>query len=257
LTIAVAPAGRATTAELQEDLRVISARLRSLHLATATLVGNHILVTASTKELAQAESLATDPGNLRFRQVLAVHPNADATAKPSVNRAASLTPALLTSLAQWDCRTNPDPTDGADAATEYVLACNEKQSRVYLLAPASLEGADVRSADAGLDVENSHSWVVNLMLTPAGATRWLALTKKTYEVTEGPASGYPDCAPPKGCNAIGIVLDGVVESDPATEGDGIPGGLTVISGDFSQAEAVRLEAVLRGGHLLVPLQVVG
>jgi len=231
---------------------------------------------ATTKDLAQAQSIATDPGNLRLRHVLALHPSASATANPAVNRAVSVTPALMTSLAHWDCQTNPNPTGGTDSAKNYMLACNVKRSRVYLLAPASLDGGDVQAASAGLDyqptlpegseaptpgevldVPNGTPWVVNLKFTRSGAARWLALTEKTYEVSNGPASGYPDCVPPKGCNAVGITLDGIVESDPATEVDGIPGGLTVISGNFSQAEADRLAAVLRGGSLPVPLHVVG
>jgi preprotein translocase subunit SecD len=276
LTIAVAPQGSATMAELRRDYRVVGARLRSLNLGSARLLGNHILITAPTKDLAQAQSIATDPGNLRFRQVLALHPSASATANPAVNRAVSVTPALMTSLAHWDCQTNPNPTGGTDSAKNYMLACNVKRSRVYLLAPASLDGGDVQAASAGLDyqptlpegseaptpgevldVPNGTPWVVNLKFTRSGAARWLALTEKTYEVSNGPASGYPDCVPPKGCNAVGITLDGIVESDPATEVDGIPGGLTVISGNFSQAEADRLAAVLRGGSLPVPLHVVG
>jgi len=162
-----------------------------------------------------------------------------------------LSPTFAKAFANWDCLKHPNPTNGNDIPTDYIISCDPATTaaKKYLLAPAGLEGTDISAASAGIDQQNGVSWVVNLTFSHSGSGKWLALTKKTYEVANSPNSGYPTCAPPKGCNAIGITLDGIVQSDPATEVDGIPGGRTVISGNFSQSEASDLANVLKYGAL--------
>jgi preprotein translocase subunit SecD len=168
----------------------------------------------------------------------------------------TLSAAFLKAFQNWDCAKHPNPTNGNDLASDYIISCDsprtvkangEAASKKYLLAPAAIEGTDVKSASAGLDPQGVN-WVVNVTFKSSGP--WLALTKKTYEVTNSGDPGYATgCAPPKGCNAIGITLDGVVESDPATLQDGIPGGQTQISGNFSQSDASDLATVLKYGSL--------
>lgn len=257
LTIAVAPVGRTTTAHLQQAGAVIAARLHAMHLGTATVVGSHILVTAATTELSQAEQVATDPGTITFRQVVATRRSAEATADPAINRGASVTPELLSSLAHWDCHTDSNPTRGVDKPSDYILACDRNQTRVFLLAPAVLRGKDVQSASIATDAVNGDSWEVDVHFTTRGSRAWFELTKQLYAATGNAENGFPDCAPPSGCNAIGIALDGVAEADPAVATDGIPGGRTVISDNFSKEQAEFLTAVLRGGQLPVTLHLVG
>jgi preprotein translocase subunit SecD len=255
LTISIAPLGSATSTQLHQAFEVVNARLRGLHLGTARLARNRILVTASTADTAQVERVATDRGEIRFRQVLQIHRNASRTADPTVNRANALTTPLRTSLTHWNCRTDSNPTDGADQASDYILACDRTRTRVYLLAPATLGTPDVQSASSASEQVGS-GWLVNVKFTKSGARRWFALTKQSYAATNGGDSGYPDCAPPTGCNAIGIALDGIVESDPATQVDGIPGGLTQLSGNFSKSDADFIAAVLDSGQLPIALHVV-
>jgi SecD/SecF fusion protein len=52
------------------------------------------------------------------------------------------------------------------------------------------------------------------------------------------------------------VLDGVVESAPYTETDGIPGGNSQITDNFDQARATDLADILKAGALPLPLRVV-
>jgi preprotein translocase subunit SecD len=174
------------------------------------------------------------------------------------SESSTLSTAFAKSFASWDCAKNPNPTNGNDIATDYIISCDasstvkavgEASAKKYVLAPASLEGTDVSSAGAALD-QTGVQWVVNVTFTHSGSSKWLAITKKTFEVTNNGDSGYATgCGPPKGCNAIGITLDGVVQSDPATLTDGIPGGQTQISGQFSQSDANNLATVLKYGSL--------
>ncbi|HWC35982.1 MAG TPA: protein translocase subunit SecD [Mycobacteriales bacterium] len=155
------------------------------------------------------------------------------------------------SFASWDCSKNPNPTKGNDNPNDYIIACDASPTGglKYLLAPAALEGTQVSSAAAGLDTHGV-SWTVNLQFNHSGSSAWFALTKKTFEVTHSGDSGFQaGCSPPKGCNAIAITLDGVVQSAPATQQDGLPGGQAQITGNFSQSQATNLADVLKYGSL--------
>jgi len=171
------------------------------------------------------------------------------TTKPMPgSESTSLSSAFMQSFTKWNCLKNPNPTHGNDLANDYIIACDASQPVKYLLAPAGVEGNQISSANAGLDPQGIN-WVVNINFNGSGKNDWFNLTKKTFEVTGNSSSGFPTCAPPKGCNAIGITLDGVVQSAPATETDGIAGGATTISGNFSQHTANDLANVLKYGSL--------
>jgi preprotein translocase subunit SecD len=165
------------------------------------------------------------------------------------SEAASLTPAFKKSFENWDCSKNPNPTNGNDFANYYIIGCDETGAAKYLLSPAEVEGQQISTATADLDGQ-TNQWVVDIKFNGSGSSAWLALTKKTYEATNsGNDTGFGTCQPPKGCNAIAITLDGVVKSAPVTQQDGIPGGRTQISGNFSEQEATDLANVLKYGSL--------
>jgi preprotein translocase subunit SecD len=158
-----------------------------------------------------------------------------------------LTAAFQRSFASWNCSKHSNPTNGNDVPSDYIIACSTDKSAKYLLGPAKLEGQDISTASADLD--QTGGWVVDLKFTSHGSGAWYNLTRQTYEVTNSGDSGIPGCVPPKGCNAIAITLDGVVQSAPATQTDGIPGGNTQISGQFDQSGATDLANVLKYGSL--------
>jgi preprotein translocase subunit SecD len=172
---------------------------------------------------------------------------------------ATLTAGFKAAFDHWDCAQNPDPTGDRDKPGDYVIACDPPgldASYKYLLAPAALEGSEVFRADAGLDAVGQ-DWQVNLQFTGRGSGAWLQVTRKAYNATGGSDSGFGTCTPPKGCNAIAIALDGIVESAPAIQNaGGIPGGLAEITGDFDQAEATDLADILRYGALPARLTLV-
>ncbi|HVY09373.1 MAG TPA: protein translocase subunit SecD [Mycobacteriales bacterium] len=166
------------------------------------------------------------------------------------SEAPTLTDALKSSFANWDCAKHKNPTNGNDVPSDYIIACDPQSQLVELLGPATVQGTDVKSANAGL-ATNGVGWQVNLSFTGSGSGKWLAITKKAYDATGSTDSGFASgCAPPKGCNAVAIVLDGVVQSAPAIQSaGGIPGGLAQITGNYDQTGATNLANVLKYGSL--------
>ncbi|HEX3899976.1 MAG TPA: protein translocase subunit SecD [Mycobacteriales bacterium] len=169
----------------------------------------------------------------------------------SGSESATLSTAFETSFANWDCSKHPNPTNGSDDPKDYIIACDPKGPTAvykYLLAPAAIEGTQVKTASAGLSTQGI-SWQVNLTFTSSGSSAWYNLTKTAYEATGANTSGYGSCSPPKGCNGVAITLDGIVQSAPASQTDGIAGGLTDITGNFTQTQATDLANVLKYGSL--------
>ncbi|HVY08682.1 MAG TPA: hypothetical protein VG650_07255 [Mycobacteriales bacterium] len=130
-----------------------------------------------------------------------------------------------------------------DAGTSRdVVACDPRQQQVFLLAPPALSQNDVDATTVSMET-NGGGWAVDLQLSPAGARTFLALTKRAYEVTGSGETGFGSCRPPRGCNAIAIVYNGVAVAEPAIAQDGLVGGLVQIGG-LSHREAERIAASL-------------
>jgi preprotein translocase subunit SecD len=152
-------------------------------------------------------------------------------------------------FATYDCSKNTRPTAGVDSPDDYIVSCSKDATQKFLLAPAGVQGKEIKSADATVNTQ-TNEWLVQLSFTHTGGTQWFNLTKKAFETN----AEVPSCQPPTGCNAIGIVLDGIVQSYPRSQQDGIAGGQTDITGNFSQNEAKTLANVLKFGAL--PLKLV-
>jgi preprotein translocase subunit SecD len=160
-----------------------------------------------------------------------------------------VTAPFAKSYENWNCLKHPNPTNGADNPDYYIIACEPSTGLKYLLAPAAVEGTAVTSASSGLDTTTGTQWQVNLKFNGSGGSQWYDVTKRAYEVTNGQQSQPGSCSPPKGCNAVAIVLDGVVQSAPTIQNDGIPGGSAQITGNFTQKSAGQLADVLKYGAL--------
>jgi len=152
-------------------------------------------------------------------------------------------------FATYDCSKNTRPTAGLDGPADYIVSCSKDATQKFLLAPAGVSGKEIKSANATVNTQ-TNEWLVQLSFTRQGGTQWFNLTKKAFET----GSEVPSCQPPSGCNAIGIVLDGVVQSYPRSQQDGIAGGQTDITGSFTQEEASTLANVLKFGALPLKLQ---
>jgi preprotein translocase subunit SecD len=165
------------------------------------------------------------------------------------SESATLTPAFEAAFANWNCLTQPNPTNGNDIPTDYIIACEPDVAAKYLLAPAAVEGTQVTGASSGLDSTTGTQWTVNLTFNGSGSSAWFDVTRKAYETNNGQQSSAGSCSPPKGCNAVAIVLDGIVKSAPRIEDDGIAGGKAQISGSFTQSSANTLANILKYGAL--------
>ncbi|HTE69204.1 MAG TPA: protein translocase subunit SecD, partial [Actinomycetes bacterium] len=133
-------------------------------------------------------------------------------------------------------------------ADELVVA-DEDGARLRL-GPAALTGEAVGDARAELDPQVQTRWQVAIEFQGVGSRRWAELT--------GQAACQPAGDPRR---RVAIVLDRQVISSPQVDPSvaceqGITGGQTVITGDFTDREAEDLSLLIRAGALPVPVEVV-
>jgi SecD/SecF fusion protein len=131
---------------------------------------------------------------------------------------------------------------------ELVLA-GESGERLRL-GPAALTGEAVGDSHAELDSQFQTRWQVAIDFQGAGGRRWAELT--------GEAACRPAGDPRR---RVAIVLDRQVISSPQVDPSvqceqGIGGGQTVITGDFTDREAQDLSLLIRAGALPVPVVVI-
>ncbi|MET7438740.1 protein translocase subunit SecF [Streptomyces sp. NPDC005568] len=118
------------------------------------------------------------------------------------------------------------------------------------LGPTALTGEGVKDAEAVLDQQSLNGWMVSLDFRKGAGDTWAKITAD--------AACAPQGAPER---RVVITLDNKIISAPGVDADvvcgtGITGGSTQISGDFGRAEARDLAALVKGGALPVPLNVV-
>jgi SecD/SecF fusion protein len=129
-------------------------------------------------------------------------------------------------------------------------AVNDEDGAPIRIGPAALTGEGVRNAAAEIDPQGLGGWFVTIDFSGSGGRAWTELT------------GTAACAPagdPK--RRVAIVLDDDVISSPQVDPSvpcdvGIPGGSTQITGRFTDAEAKDLAALVKGGALPVPVEVI-
>jgi SecD/SecF fusion protein len=148
-----------------------------------------------------------------------------------------------------------EPATGEPATTrppagddELVLA-DDGGGRLRL-GRAALTGEAVGDARAELDPQFQTRWQVAIGFQGDGGRRWAELT--------GTAACQPAGDPTR---RVAIVLDRQVISSPQVDPSvpceqGIGGGQTVITGDFTDQQAQDLALLVRAGALPVPVEVV-
>ena len=164
-----------------------------------------------------------------------------------IGRTAQLAFHPVLGLAEPDTD-QPTGTTGPVDADGLVLT-DEDGGRLRL-GPAALTGEAVRDARAELDPQFQARWQVGIEFQGAGGRGWAQLT--------GTAACQPAGDPRR---RVAIVLDGQVISSPQVDpsvacDQGIGGGQTVITGDFTGEEARDLALLIRAGALPVPVEVV-
>ena len=141
-----------------------------------------------------------------------------------------------------------DPAEGGPAAPGDVF--QGEGGEPLRLGPPAVAGEAVGSARAALETDIGSQWSVQIDFRGAGGGQWAELT--------GGAACSPDGDPTR---RVAIVLDREVISSPQVGtdvrcGEGITGGETVITGQFSEGEAKDLALLIRAGALPVPVEVV-
>ena len=164
-----------------------------------------------------------------------------------IGRTAQLTFHPVLGLAE-PAAEEPAPTQPPASGDELVLA-DEDGGRLRL-GPAALTGEAVGDARAELDPQAQVRWQVAIEFQGDGGRRWAELT--------GEAACQPAGDPRR---RVAIVLDRQVISSPQVDPSvaceqGIGGGQTVITGDFTDREAQDLSLLIRAGALPVPVEVV-
>ena len=147
---------------------------------------------------------------------------------------------------------SPGPTasPSASPAGEQDLVLPDEGGQDLRLGPAAVTGDGVGGAQAAIDDQGLGGWYVTVDFKGSGSAAWTDLTAAAA------------CAPPGDpTRRVAIVLDDQVISSPQVDPSvpcdvGIPGGSTQITGSFSQAEAKDLSALIRGGALPVPVEVI-
>jgi SecD/SecF fusion protein len=142
-----------------------------------------------------------------------------------------------------------EPAAEAPADGDELVLADEEGGRLRL-GPAALTGEAVGDARAELDPQLQTRWQVAIEFQGDGGRRWAELTGEAACQTPGDPR-----------RRVAIVLDRQVISspqvDPSVEcAQGIGGGQTVITGDFTDREAQDLALLIRAGALPVPVEVV-
>ena len=141
-----------------------------------------------------------------------------------------------------------DPATPGDPAQEQTLP--DEDGQPLQLGPAALTGSAVADAAPQTDPQQGPGWFITIDFTGPGGTAWQQLT------------GDAACAPPGDPQRrVAIVLDDRVISSPQVDPSigcnaGIGGGSTQITGRFTDAEARDLAALVRGGSLPLPVDVI-
>jgi SecD/SecF fusion protein len=240
------PVSRASAESTDRALEVLRRRVDALGVAESALArsGERRIVVElpDVQDPRRAAELLGRTAQLTFHPVLGAEP-------PARDRDRAGSAAPQPAPAGQDAA--PAPTPGqpqADPRREAVLA--DESGQRLRLGPAALTGDGVSGADARSDPQQGLSWFVTIDFRGEGGQAWAQVT--------GEAACRPLGDPQR---RVAIVLDSEIISSPQVDpavrcGSGIAGGSTQVTGQFSAEEARGLAALIRGGALPVPVQII-
>ncbi|MBD0022492.1 protein translocase subunit SecD [Gordonia pseudamarae] len=137
--------------------------------------------------------------------------------------------ALTAHMAKMDCSPEfNDPLRGNDLPDQYLVACSQDGTQVYLMEPQIIDGRDIASASAGTN--DRGEWVVMVEFKGKARDFWPDYTGKNV----GKQTAF--------------TLDTEVVSAPSING-AITTKQTEITGSFNQSSAKDLANVLKYGSL--------
>ena len=219
------PTTKADRASTQRALEVLRRRVDALGVAEPSLARSGdrriIVELPGVQDPEEAAATIGRTAQLTFHEVLG----------------ASLPGSALTAAA-------------GDLDTSKPLTIADESGQQVELSGSTLTGEAVKDAASAVDTQLGGGRFVSIDFTGAGDRAWAALTGKAA------------CAPPGDPRRrVAIVLDGQVISspqvDPSVQCDvGIVGGRTQITGSYTPTEAADLAALIKGGALPVPVEII-
>jgi preprotein translocase subunit SecD len=144
---------------------------------------------------------------------------------------------------QWKAQVGYNTPESYDNPNVQIVACDSSGNK-YALDVAKVQGTQISNAIAELST-TSNEWEVLLDLKSGGASAYGTLTSDLYNKYYT-AGGDDESTSDYWLDTIAIVLDGNVVEAPEVISP-IPGGNAQITGDFTQAQAVNLQNVLKYG----------
>jgi SecD/SecF fusion protein len=216
--------------------------------------GTQIVLEAQDTPSAKADGAATD----KTLEVLRRRVDALGVAEPSLARSGEnrivvelpglQDPAEAAEVIGRTAQLSFHPV--ANQAGEGVSETVDEDGAPLLMGASALTGEGVKDASAGTDPSHGPGWYVTVDFTGPGGAAWQRLT------------GEAACAPPGDpARRVAIVLDDSVISSPQVDpsvgcGAGIAGGTTQITGQFTSESARDLAALVEGGALPLPVEIV-
>jgi preprotein translocase subunit SecD len=138
----------------------------------------------------------------------------------------------------------PEPTASVPGA-EFLPTLD---GAALCLGPAAGTGEVFERGSAGVDLDQSGGWVVNVNLRSDGRTVWNALATECFNTTPTCPSTIPGSR-----GQLAIVLDGVVQSSPQVNEPVFDDNVS-ITGSFSEGEARSLSRVLNRGAFPIDVE---
>ncbi len=217
--------------------------------------GTQIVLETQDSDRVEADAEATD----RALEVLRGRVDALGVAEPTLTRSGENriivelpdlqdpeeAAATIGSTAQLTFRQVLGPADPAAPPTEGQTVLTDEDGAPLNLGPVALDGDGVSDANALLDTQ-SNRWTVSVEFSGAGQAGWQSLVSQACSV--GPGVGR-----------IAIVLDDRIISSPTVQPDLCASGggnQTSITGQFTAESAKDLSALIKGGALPVPVELI-
>jgi SecD/SecF fusion protein len=227
------PTVTANSASTDRALEVLRRRVDALGVAEPSITRSGerriIVELPGLQDPREAAKVIGRTAALSFHPVLG-------TAEPSAPPSSGATP---------DPSASPTPAD-----TSAGRVIDDEDGQPIRIGAATLTGEGVKNAAAEIDEQGLGQWSVSINFAGSGGAKWADLT--------GAAACAPAGDPQR---RVAIVLDNQVISSPQVNPDvacdvGIPGGSTQIVGSFTAEEAKDLAALVKGGALPVPVEVI-
>jgi SecD/SecF fusion protein len=261
------PTVKANADSTQRALEVLRRRVDALGVAEPTLVrsGERRIVVElpGLQDPREAAEVVGRTAQLSFHPVTGPGDPSKASEPTQGSDGASAAPTATASPSASSSPTTTaspsataDPSATGDASGDKTAdGQGERQvldedGAPIMIGPAALTGEGVKGAEAGTDPQQGLGWFVTVDFTGDGGRAWGKLTAEA------------SCAPPGDPKRrVAILLDDEVISSPQVSpeiacGQGIPGGSTQITGNFTAETSGDLAALVKGGALPVPVHVI-